>query len=83
VDNVTLVPNILAENLPKASNNFFSYMILQALFMSARLLLQYYRLLFSLDHSHRGYMYSQTIHRISGARDKEKEEVGVSGQVHS
>lgn len=37
---VTQIPDILAENLPKASNYFFSYMIVQALSVSAGNLLQ-------------------------------------------
>ena len=38
--NVTSVPVALAKNLPKASNYFFSYMLLQGLSVSAGALLQ-------------------------------------------
>ncbi|KAL2257406.1 hypothetical protein VTK26DRAFT_214 [Humicola hyalothermophila] len=38
--NLTNTPNILAENLPKAANYFFAYMILQALSTSSGTLLQ-------------------------------------------
>jgi hypothetical protein len=38
--NITSTPNILAENLPKAANYFFAYMILQALSTSSGTLLQ-------------------------------------------
>ncbi|KAI1083491.1 DUF221-domain-containing protein [Whalleya microplaca] len=38
--NPTSVPDVLAENLPKAANYFFSYMILQALSVSSGTLLQ-------------------------------------------
>ena len=38
--NVASVPNILAGNLPKASNYFFSYLVLQAMSTSASALLQ-------------------------------------------
>ncbi|GAB1318961.1 Phm7-similarity to hyp1 [Madurella fahalii] len=38
--NLTSTPNILAENLPKAANYFFAYMILQALSTSSGTLLQ-------------------------------------------
>ncbi|KAK4103617.1 DUF221-domain-containing protein [Parathielavia hyrcaniae] len=37
---VTSTPNVLAENLPKAANYFFAYMILQALSTSSGTLLQ-------------------------------------------
>lgn len=37
---ITSTPNILAENLPKAANYFFAYMILQALSVSSGTLLQ-------------------------------------------
>lgn len=40
-DNPTNVPGILAANLPRATNYFFSYMILQALGMSSTALLQF------------------------------------------
>jgi hypothetical protein len=40
ISDITSVPNTLAENLPKASNYFFSYMLLQALSTSAGALLQ-------------------------------------------
>lgn len=40
VDNPISVPQTLAENLPKAANYFFSYMILQALSISSGTLLQ-------------------------------------------
>ncbi|KAI1095852.1 DUF221-domain-containing protein [Rostrohypoxylon terebratum] len=36
----TMIPDLLAENLPKAANYFFSYMILQALSVSSGTLLQ-------------------------------------------
>ncbi|KAI1097759.1 DUF221-domain-containing protein [Jackrogersella minutella] len=39
-NNPTGVPDLLAENLPKAANYFFSYMILQALSVSSGTLLQ-------------------------------------------
>ncbi|KAI0014378.1 DUF221-domain-containing protein [Xylariaceae sp. FL0662B] len=38
--NPTSVPDVLAENLPKAANYFFSYMILQSLSVSSGTLLQ-------------------------------------------
>lgn len=38
--NITSTPNVLAQNLPKAANYFFSYMILQALSTSSGTLLQ-------------------------------------------
>ncbi|KAK3936387.1 hypothetical protein QBC46DRAFT_419404 [Diplogelasinospora grovesii] len=38
--NITSTPNVLAENLPKAANYFFTYMILQALSTSSGTLLQ-------------------------------------------
>lgn len=44
-DNVASAPAILAINLPKASNYFFSYMILQAFSVSAGALLQIGRLI--------------------------------------
>lgn len=40
ITNVTNIPGILATNLPKASNYFFSYMVIQALAASAGNLLQ-------------------------------------------
>jgi hypothetical protein len=40
VDNPISIPQTLAENLPKAANYFFSYMILQALSISSGTLLQ-------------------------------------------
>lgn len=40
VSNVQDIPQILAQNLPKAANYFFSYMILQALSVSSGTLLQ-------------------------------------------
>ena len=40
VSNVQSIPSILAKNLPKASNYFFSYMILQAMSTSSGTLLQ-------------------------------------------
>jgi len=40
VDGFTSVPSLLGENIPKASNYFFSYMLLQALSVSAGALLQ-------------------------------------------
>lgn len=39
-ENPTLAPEILATNLPKASNYFFSYLLIQALSVSAGALLQ-------------------------------------------
>ncbi|KAL8938789.1 MAG: hypothetical protein Q9211_003040 [Gyalolechia sp. 1 TL-2023] len=39
-DNPTNVPGILAQNLPKSTNYFFSYMLLQALTVSAGALVQ-------------------------------------------
>lgn len=39
-ENITSTPNILAQNLPKAANYFFTYMILQALSTSSGHLLQ-------------------------------------------
>ena len=38
--NISTTPNLLAENLPKAANYFFAYMILQALSTSSGTLLQ-------------------------------------------
>ncbi|KFZ11008.1 hypothetical protein V502_07799 [Pseudogymnoascus sp. VKM F-4520 (FW-2644)] len=40
IADVTSIPGLLAQNLPKASNYFFSYMIIQALSTSAGSLLQ-------------------------------------------
>lgn len=40
VDGVTGIPNLLGSNIPRASNYFFSYMLLQALSVSAGALLQ-------------------------------------------
>jgi len=40
IADITSIPGLLAENLPKASNYFFSYMIIQALAASAGTLLQ-------------------------------------------
>lgn len=40
IADVTSIPRLLAQNLPKASNYFFSYMIIQALSVSAGTLLQ-------------------------------------------
>lgn len=40
IGDVTRIPDILAQNLPKASNYFFTYMILQALSTSSGTLLQ-------------------------------------------
>jgi hypothetical protein len=40
VRDVTSVPSLLAENIPKASNYFFSYMVLQAMSVSAGALVQ-------------------------------------------
>ncbi|RDW64209.1 hypothetical protein BP5796_10711 [Coleophoma crateriformis] len=40
VSNLTSIPDLLATNLPKAANYFFSYMILQALSTSSGTLLQ-------------------------------------------
>lgn len=37
---ITELPNLLAENIPKASNYFFSYMLLQAMSVSAGALVQ-------------------------------------------
>lgn len=42
--NPTSVPSLLAENLPRASNYFFSYMLLQALSVSSGALLQIFSL---------------------------------------
>ncbi|KAK3390941.1 hypothetical protein B0H63DRAFT_539428 [Podospora didyma] len=39
-ENIASTPNVLAENLPKAANYFFAYMILQALSTSSGTLLQ-------------------------------------------
>lgn len=44
-NNPASVPSLLAQNLPKASNYFFSYMLLQALSVSAGALLQIFTLL--------------------------------------
>ena len=38
--NVTFIPNLLAQNIPNASNYFFSYILLQALSTSAGVLVQ-------------------------------------------
>ena len=43
--NPVSVPSLLAQNLPKASNYFFSYMLLQALSVSAGALLQLFSLI--------------------------------------
>jgi calcium permeable stress-gated cation channel len=40
VNDIQSIPNVLAKNLPKSSNYFFSYMILQALSTSSGALLQ-------------------------------------------
>ncbi len=40
IKDVTKIPELLAKNLPKASNYFFSYMVIQALAVSAGNLLQ-------------------------------------------
>jgi hypothetical protein len=40
IKDITSIPGLLAQNLPKASNYFFSYMIIQALSVSAGNLLQ-------------------------------------------
>ncbi|KAJ9213141.1 hypothetical protein DTO166G4_5299 [Paecilomyces variotii] len=42
---ITSWPNLLAENIPKSSNYFFSYMILQALSVSAGALVQIWNLI--------------------------------------
>ncbi|KAJ5084098.1 hypothetical protein NUU61_008677 [Penicillium alfredii] len=44
VTNVTSWPELLAENIPKSSNYFFSYMILQAMSVSAGALVQIFGL---------------------------------------
>jgi hypothetical protein len=44
IKQVTSVPELLAENIPKASNYFFSYMILQAMSVSAGALVQIFGL---------------------------------------
>jgi hypothetical protein len=44
IRNVTSVPSLLAENIPKASNYFFSYMVLQAMSVSAGALVQIFGL---------------------------------------
>ncbi|WEW57982.1 hypothetical protein PRK78_003449 [Emydomyces testavorans] len=44
VKNVTSVPELLATNIPKASNYFFSYMVLQAMSVSAGALVQIFSL---------------------------------------
>jgi hypothetical protein len=44
VQNIGSVPNILAENLPTASNYFFSFLVVQALSISASSILQTIRL---------------------------------------
>jgi hypothetical protein len=46
IDNPTSIVNTLATELPKASNYFFNYLIIQALGFSGSLLFQYLRLLF-------------------------------------
>ncbi|EEQ31857.1 hypothetical protein McanMca71_007806 [Microsporum canis] len=43
--NVLSVPDLLAQNIPKASNYFFSYMILQAMSVSAGALVQIFALI--------------------------------------
>ena len=40
INNISSVPNLLAQNIPRASNYFFSYMLLQALSVSAGALVQ-------------------------------------------
>ncbi|KAI1921025.1 hypothetical protein LOZ07_000324 [Ophidiomyces ophidiicola] len=42
--NVTSIPELLATNIPKASNYFFSYMVLQAMSVSAGALVQIFSL---------------------------------------
>ncbi|EZF34642.1 hypothetical protein TMEN_503 [Trichophyton mentagrophytes] len=43
--NVLSVPDLLAQNIPKASNYFFSYMVLQAMSVSAGALVQIFALI--------------------------------------
>lgn len=45
ITNVTSWPDILAQNIPKSSNYFFSYMILQAMSVSAGALVQIFGLI--------------------------------------
>ncbi|KAL1955363.1 hypothetical protein VTO42DRAFT_8645 [Malbranchea cinnamomea] len=45
IKDVTSVPSLLAQNIPKASNYFFSYMILQAMSVSAGALVQIFGLI--------------------------------------
>lgn len=44
ITDVTSVPSLLAQNIPKASNYFFSYMVLQAMSVSAGALVQIFGL---------------------------------------
>lgn len=44
IKDVTSVPSLLAQNIPKASNYFFSYMVLQAMSVSAAALVQLFGL---------------------------------------
>ena len=46
VNNPTTIPTKLANNLPKAANYFFNYLIIQGLAFSGSLLVQYLRLLY-------------------------------------
>lgn len=45
IKDVTSVPSLLAQNIPKASNYFFSYMVLQAMSVSAGALVQIFGLI--------------------------------------
>ncbi|EGE77717.1 DUF221 domain-containing protein [Blastomyces dermatitidis ATCC 18188] len=44
ITDVTSIPQLLAENIPRASNYFFSYMVLQAMSVSAGALVQIFAL---------------------------------------
>ncbi|KAA8904862.1 hypothetical protein FN846DRAFT_907594 [Sphaerosporella brunnea] len=46
IKNPTSVANLLAENLPKASNFYISYMLLQGLSISSGIVLQFFELIF-------------------------------------
>lgn len=46
VSNPVNIPTILANNLPKAANYFFNYLIIQALGFSGSVLFQYLRILY-------------------------------------
>jgi len=46
IANPTLIPTILATNLPKSANYFFNYLVIQSLGFSGSVLFQYLRILY-------------------------------------